>query len=117
MSERRAGWSVYGAGSPDGEETANFFRNGPKAVANMWDLLHALYCTYQGRNLLTCAAVAHDFRRHCTFGTASRYLVSLEHDVDAMLQNIWPFGLAMFCGDISESTNCFLKHGHTWHSN
>ena len=34
-----------------------------------------------------------------------------------MLQNIWPFGLAMFCGDISESINRFLKHGHNEHSN
>ena len=25
LSERRAGWSVYGSASPDGEETANFF--------------------------------------------------------------------------------------------
>ena len=25
LPERRAGWSVYGSASPDGEETANFF--------------------------------------------------------------------------------------------
>ena len=55
-SERRAGWSVYGLASPDGEETANFFEAWPdisrclgirpstakyKAIANMWDLLQA----------------------------------------------------------------------------
>ena len=34
-----------------------------------------------------------------------------------MLQNIKPFGLAMFTGDISESINRFLKHGHNEHSN
>ena len=34
-----------------------------------------------------------------------------------MLQNIWPFGLAMFCGDISKSINRFLKHGHNEHNN
>ena len=34
-----------------------------------------------------------------------------------MLQNIKPFGLAMFLGDISESINRFLKHGHNEHSN
>ena len=28
VSERRAGWSVYGSASPDGEETGNFFRHG-----------------------------------------------------------------------------------------
>ena len=34
-----------------------------------------------------------------------------------MLHNIKPFGLAMFSGDISESINRFLKHGHNEHSN
>ena len=29
VSERRASWSVYGSASPDGEETANFFRAWP----------------------------------------------------------------------------------------
>ena len=93
LSERRAGWSVYGSVSPDGEETANFFDAWPdiakclgirpstakyKAIANMWDLLQALHCTYEGPNPLNCAAVARDFRRHCTAGTASWYLLSLE---------------------------------------
>ena len=27
LSERRAGWNVYGSASPDGEETASFFRH------------------------------------------------------------------------------------------
>ena len=132
LSERRASWSVYGSASPDGEETANFFDAWPdiarclgirpgtakyKAIANMWDLLQALYCTYQGPNPLKCATVARDFRRRCTVGTASWYLLSLEHDVDTMLQNIKPFRLAMFSGDISESMNRFLKHGHSERSN
>ena len=88
-----------------------------KAIANLWDLLQALYCTYQGPNPLNFAAVAKEFRRHCTVDTASWYLLSLEHDVDAMLQNIWPFGLAMFSGDNSESINRLLKYGHNEHSN
>ena len=132
LSERRAGWSVYGSASPDGEETANFFDAWPdiawslgirpsmakyKAIANMWDLLQALYCTYQGPNPLNCAAVARDFQRHCMVGTTSWYLLSLEHDEDTMLQNIKPLGLAMFSRDISESVNSFLKHGHNEHSN
>ena len=83
----------------------------------MWDLLQALYCTYQGPNPLNCADVARDFGRHCTVGTASWYLLSLEHDVDTMLRNIKPFGLGMFSGDISESINHFLKHGHNERSN
>ena len=86
------------------------------AIANMWDLLHALYCTYQGPNPLNCAAVARDFRRHCIVAIASWYLLSLEHDVDTILQNIKPFGLAMFSGDISESINRFLKQGQNEHS-
>ena len=132
LSERRAGWSVYGSASPDGEEMANFFDASPdiakclgirpntakyKAIANMWDLLQPLYCTYQGPNPLNCAAVARDFRRHCTAGTTSWYLLSLEQDVDTMLHNIKPFGLAMFPGDVSASINRFLKHGHNEHSN
>ena len=132
LSERRAGWSVYGSASPDGEETANLFQAWPdivrclgirpsaakcKAIANLWNLLQALYCTYQGPNPLNCAVVAREFRRQCTAGTASWYLLSLEHDVDAMLQNIKPFGLAMFLGDILESINGFLQHGHSEHNN
>ena len=72
LSERRAGWRVYGSASPDGKETANFFEAWPdiarclgirpstakyKAIANMWDLLQALYYTYQGPDPLNCAAV------------------------------------------------------------
>ena len=34
-----------------------------------------------------------------------------------MLLNIKPFGLAMFSGDVSESINRFLKHGHNEHNN
>ena len=131
LSERRAGCSIYGSASPDGEETANFFEVWPdiarclgirpstpkyKAIANLWEVLQAVYCTYQGPTPLNCAAVASDFRRHCTVGTASWYLMSLQHDVDTMLQNIKPFGLAMFSGDISESINRFLKHGHNEHN-
>ena len=126
LSERRAGWSVYGSASPDGEEMANFFDACPdiakclgirpstakyKAIANMWDLLQALYCTYQGPNPLNRAAVARDFRRQCTAGTTSWYLLSLEQDVDTMLQNVKPFGLPMFSGDVSQSINRFLE---TW---
>ena len=70
LAERRAGWSVYGSASPDGEETAHFFEALQdiarclgikpstakyKAIANMWDPLQALYCTYQGPNPLKCA--------------------------------------------------------------
>ena len=62
LSEMRAGWSVYGSASLDGEGTANFFDAWPdiakclgmrpstakcKGIANMWDLLQALYCTYR----------------------------------------------------------------------
>ena len=32
LSERRAGWSVYGSPSPDGEEAAIFFRHGRKLL-------------------------------------------------------------------------------------
>ena len=87
-----------------------------KTIANLWDLLQALYGTYRNPNP-NRAAVAKDFSRHCAAGTPSWYLLSLENDVDAMLQNIWSFGLATFCGDISESINRFLKNGNNKHTN
>ena len=92
LSERRASWSVYGPASPDGEERANFFEAWPhvarclcirpssakyKAIAHLWDVLQALYCTYQGPNPVKCAVAAKDFHRQCTVGTASWYLLSI----------------------------------------
>ena len=79
-----------------------------EAVANMWDLLQALYSKYQSPTPLNYAAVAEDFLCCCTNGTAPWYLVRLERDVDATPQNSWSLGLAMFCGSISESINVFL---------
>ena len=92
--------------------TANY-----KTITNMWDLLQALYCAYQGPNPLNYAAVAKDFRRHCTVGTTSWCLLSLEHDVNAMLQNIEPCGMAMFCDDISQNIHRYMKYGHNEHNN
>ena len=37
--------------------------------------------------------------------------------IDLTLQTIWPFGAAIFCGDISDNVIRFLKHGHNQHSN
>ena len=86
LSERRAGCSVYGSASPDGEETANFVEAWLdiarclgirlstakyKAIANLWHLLQALYGTYLGPNPLNCANVETIFWRHSTAGTAS----------------------------------------------
>ena len=34
-----------------------------------------------------------------------------------MSQNVWRFALAMYCGQILETINYFLKHGHNEHSN
>ena len=82
-----------------------------KAVANMWALLEALYCTYQPPPPPSCVALAADFCRHCIVGTTSWHLLSLECHVDAMLRNSWPFGLAMFSGDVSECINCFHSLG------
>ena len=87
------------------------------AAETVRDLLQALYFTYNGPNPLNHAARAQDFRRHCTLGTASWYLLILEQDVEAIWRNIWPFQLAMFCGDISKSLNRFPKHGHNEHNN
>ena len=50
------------------------------------NMLEPLYCAYQRLD-----AVADSFCYHCTVGTASWFLLSLERDVDAVLQNILPF--------------------------
>ena len=83
LLERQAGWSVYGLGSSDGEEIANFYGVWPdfarclgirpgsakyKAVTKMWE----------SPEPLICRVVAKDFRRQCTVGNASCYLLSLE---------------------------------------
>ena len=117
LSEKGAGWGIYGEAAPDGEETANVFEAWPdiarclgfrlgsakyKAAANMGDLLQALYCTYKGTNLVNCAAVA----GHCITGTASWYR---------------PRRLGIGVGNILwrhfKSIKNFLKHGHNEHSN
>ena len=79
LSERWAEWSVYGSASPDGEETANFYKEWPdiarclgirlgsakyKAIAQIWDLVQALYCTYESPKPLNCRAVKHGHNEH-----------------------------------------------------
>ena len=61
----------------------------------------------------------HNFRKHVVRkkGKGGHYLLILEHDADRILGNIFPYGLAMFCGDIVESLNRLLKKAYTGHSN
>ena len=82
----------------------------------MAKLLKDLYHTYQVGTRPQCRAAAAAFREHCAPRSASHYLLFLEEDVDRVLDDIWPFGLAMFSNDIVESLNRCLKQAFNEHS-
>ena len=46
----------------------------------------------------------------------SHYLLFLEEDADRLLEDIWPFGMAMFSNHIVQSLNRFLTHAFSEHS-
>ena len=56
------------------------------------------------------------FCEHGAPGSASHYLLFLEEDADRLLEDIWPFGMAMFSNDIVESLNRFLKQAFNEHN-
>lgn len=110
--------------SPDGEETWRLFRvwrqvapllgHGPgtrvyDAVWDMGKMLANLYQTMYVPAVLNCPLVATVFRDVVCPNSKSPYLFWLMGDVLYTLQSIQPFGLAMFAGDILESSNGFVK--------
>ena len=82
----------------------------------MAKLLKDLYHTYQVGTCPQCRAAAAAFREHCAPRSASHYLLFLDEDADHVLDDIWPFGLAMFSNDIVQSLNRFLKQAFNEHS-
>ena len=131
LHEHRTGCRLGKDCSPDGEETSRLFAAWPdvalllsvgpeeplyRAVMGMPKLLNDLYHTYQVGTRPQCRAAAAAFREHCAPRSASHYLLFLEEDADRVLDNIWPFGLAMFSNDIVESLNRFLKQAFNEHS-
>ena len=63
-----------------------------------------------------CRAVAAAFREHCAPESPSHYLLFSEEDATPLLEDIWPFGMAMFSKSIVESLNRFLKEAFNEHS-
>ena len=131
LHEHRTGCRLGKYCSPDGEETSRLFAAWPdvalllsvgpeeplyRAVMGMAKLLKDLYHTYQVGIRPQCRAAAAAFRKHCAPRSASHYLLFLEEDADRVLDDIWPFGLAMFSNDIVESLNRFLKQAFNEHS-
>ena len=78
----------------------------------LWDPYH----TYQVGPRLQCRAIAAAFREHCAPRSACHYLPFLEEDADRLLDDIWPFGMAMFSNDIVGSQKRFLKQAFNEHS-
>ena len=131
LHEHRTGCRLGKDCSPDGEETSRLFAAWPdvalllsvgpeeplyRAVMGMAKLLKDLYHTYQVGTRPQCRAAAAAFREHCAPRSASHYLLFLKEDADRVLDDIWPFGLAMFSNDIVESLNRFLKQAFNEHS-
>ena len=56
------------------------------------------------------------FREHCAPRYASRYLIFLEADADRLLEDIWPFGRAMFSNNIIKRLNSFVKQACNEHN-
>ena len=131
LHEHRTGCRLGKDCSPHGEETSRLFAAWPdvalllsvgpeeplyRAVMGMAKLLKDLYHTYQVCTRPQYRAAAAAFREHCAPRSASHYLLFLEEDADRVLDDIWPFGLAMFSNDIVQSINRFLKHAFNEHS-
>ena len=131
LREHRAGCRLGWDASPRGEETSRLFLAWPelalflavvpeeplyKTVVDMAQLLPDLYHTYQMGARPYCRGIAAAFRKHCAPGSPSHYLTFLEEDGDHLLQDIWPFGMAMFSNDIAESLDGFLKQAFNEHS-
>ena len=127
LHEHRTGCRLGKDASPDGEETSRLFAAWPdlalllavapdeplyKAVVDMAQLLRDLYHTYQVGPRPQCRAIAVAFRDP---GSASHYLLVLEEDADRLLEDLWPFSMAMFSNDIVESLNRFLKQAFNEH--
>ena len=127
LSEHRTGLTLTGSLAPDGEETTRLLNAWEPiatilglapgnaawaAVVDMRELMAQLYRTYWGGQAPPEAAgVARRFREALCPESGSWYLLFLERDCAAMLQEVQAdgFGLAMFSSDVVESLNRLLK--------
>ena len=134
LTEMKTGFTVGSTSAPDGEDTHRLFAAWEliaevlgldpcselhKAVVGIREMLKAMYVTKQARPLERdyCAKRVRAFERHCMEpGKGGHYISLLKHDFDLLMHHIYPFGLALFCNDVIESLNRFLKLAYTEHS-
>ena len=130
LHKKRVYWKVGSTGSVDGEQTHRLFKVWDRlvvhlgltpggvedtAVSRMGELLRRLYKTYQDDDptlAADCLSITKDFRINVAevAGSKSHYLLIMEHDLPLLLPAIYPFNMAMYCQDITESINCILKN-------
>ena len=130
MLAHKTGLCLKGSTSLDGEDSFRLFGAWEdicnvlepadevvEAIRDMGALLRALYVTYQGPHAPPCASVATAFREAICPTSGSQYLLFLEHDCEQLLEDIYPYGMAMFSGDVVEGFNRLLKQAFNDHSN
>lgn len=123
----QTGVKLTGSHACDGEETKRLFEawqyiaplcppsvthDQKSAITDLGRLLGRLYRTRQDRDpglADDCAEVGQRVREHCFPDSKSSYLQLLEHDVPVLLRKIFPWGLAMYCQDTTETVNAKLK--------
>ena len=134
LDDNKTHFKVGSTAGPDGEDTCRILacwediaahleigNKARRAVLDVRKMVSELYVTYQPHRPQSdyCKRVIRNFRKHVVRrrGGGGHYLLILEYDADRILANIFPYGLAMFCGDIVESLNRLLKKAYTGHSN
>ena len=129
LRQHKTGLCVKGSTSVDGEEAFRLFgawedicevlrpcKATRQAVLGMRALLSALYVSFQDPTPPQCAPVAQAYRRAICPNSKGHYLLFLEEDCQHVLADIYPYGMAMFSGDVVESLNRLLKKGFNDHS-
>lgn len=135
LTEAKTGFTLGSTAAPDGEDTHRLFGawdlvaehlgldpcdDCHKAVVGIREMLKAMYVTFQPYRLEPdyCATRVKAFQTHCMKpGKGGHYISLLLCDFDRLMRHIYPFGLALFCNDVIESLNRFLKLAYTEHSN
>ena len=118
LRQHKTGLCIKGSTSVDGEEAFRLFgawedicevlrpcKATRQAVLGMRALLSALYVSFQDPYPPQCAPVARAYRKAICPDSKGHYLLFLEEDCQHVLADIYPYGMAMFSGDVVESLN------------
>ena len=87
------------------------------AVRGMGRALTALYQTWHDPEALKISEAARAFRNALCPDSKAPYLVFLIHDRRCVVENIKPYGMGKFSGDLVESANAVIKDMHNNYSN